>query len=514
MPVTDTHPMLRPPVLRSLLALLAGAVIPLGFAPFDWWPFGILGVTTLYFCLRKIPSTPTSAREAARLGLWFGCGLFGVGASWIYVSIHDYGYAPPPLAALITLLFVLFMALYNAVQCWAWQRWLQRTPVLGFAASWVACEMFRSWFLTGFPWLFLGYAHVTSPLSGLAPLFGVFGLSYLVALTGALLADWLLQRPLIRTSLLRHRNAFIALVLCAMAAASTGIEWTSPSQSAPVSVGIVQANIAQDLKFRGDFLQDSLDRHIQLSSGLWHHDLVVWPETAIPMVYQNASDLLRQLDAQATRTGTTLITGIFYRDDGQTHNSITAIGEGSGIWHKQKLVPFGEYVPLRGVVGNVMQMFDMPMSSMSPGPADQQPLLARNISIAPMICYEVVYPEFVRTYGKEADILLTISNDTWFGASLGPVQHLQMAAMRARELGRYMVRATNNGISALINSSGEVIARTQQFRAETLEGEIVIHQGRTPYSRWGSWPVLGLMLGTILFNLATRKAQNQQQVSS
>jgi apolipoprotein N-acyltransferase len=496
-------------MLRSLLALLAGACIPLSFSPFDWWPIGIAGVAMFYFCLAN-----TTAREAGRLGFWFGCGLFGVGASWIYVSIHDYGYAPPPLAGLITLLFVIFMALYNAVQCWAWRRYVSvRTPVLGFAATWVACELFRSWFLTGFPWLFLGYAHVTTALSGLAPLFGVFGLSFMVALCGALLADWLMQLRLQRPALLRHRNLMVLVALGAMAAASNGMEWTMPSQSPPLSVGIVQGNIEQDVKFRPDALEQSLDTYIALTAPLWHHDLVVWPETAIPMLYQNADNILQALDAQARRNDGTFITGIFYRDGELAHNSMAAMGRGSGVWHKQKLVPFGEYIPLRELMGNVMQLFDLPMSSLAPGPASQSLLTANGVSIAPFICYEVVYPEFVRAYGKEAAILLTISNDTWFGASFGPLQHLQMAAMRARELGRYMVRATNNGVSALINSRGEIIARTEQFRAETLEGEVAIFEGRTPYSRWGSWPVLGLVLGTIVFNMAARTAQDQQQAS-
>lgn len=509
MSVAGKHPLLPSLTLRSIAAFVAGALVPLSFAPFDWWPFGILGVAGLYFCLAN-----TTPREAGKLGFWFGMGLFGVGASWIYVSIHDYGYAPPLLAGLITLVFVAFMASYNAMQCWAWRRYLgHRAPVWGFAASWVACEMFRSWFLTGFPWLFLGYAHVTSVFSGVAPIFGVFGLSYVVALVGALLASWLMGLRVSQPAVARHRNVIVIASITVAAFISTHIAWTQRADSAPLSVGLVQANIDQDLKFREDFLQESLNRYAELTAPLWQHDLVVWSETAIPMLYQNAGDLLRVLDERATANDSALITGIFFSEGGRTHNSITALGNGAGIWHKQKLVPFGEYVPFREWIGTVMQLFALPMSSMAPGPSGQEILSAKGLSIAPFICYEVVYPDFVRSYGKEADILLTISNDTWFGASFGPLQHLQMAAMRARELGRSMVRATNNGVSALIDANGEIVARTGQFRAETLEGEVSVFTGSTPFSRWGSWPVLVMVLGTIVFNLFARTADIQQQPS-
>jgi apolipoprotein N-acyltransferase len=199
-----------------------------------------------------------------------------------------------------------------------------------------------------------------------------------------------------------------------------------------------------------------------------------------------------------------LLTGIFYRSELGLHNSIAVVGNGSGFWHKQKLVPFGEYVPFHELIDNLLQLFVLPLSSLAPGPSDQPLLNAAGLRIAPFICYEVVYPDFARSIGRDADLLVTVSNDTWFGASFGPLQHLQMAAMRARELGRYMVRATNNGVSAFINARGEVVAETAQFKAETLQGSVVVYEGMTPFGRWGSWPVWLLCIVSIALSVRRR----------
>jgi apolipoprotein N-acyltransferase len=291
------------------------------------------------------------------------------------------------------------------------------------------------------------------------------------------------------------------LVLWSAAVGSGRIEWVHQVPERTLSVALVQGNIAQDLKFADGGLNTSLRQYAELSEPLWRHDLVVWPETAIPLIYQQAGPVLAGFEATALQYGSTLVSGIFFRDGERIYNSLTTLGNGSGTWHKQKLVPFGEYVPLRGLLANVLQIFALPMSSLAPGPDDQQLPSVAGLRYAPFICYEVVYPEFVRRHARDADFLLTVSNDTWFGASWGPLQHLQMAAMRARENGRYMVRATNNGVSALISEKGEIVARTPQFETATLSGTVRLFTGSTPWSAWGNWPLLLLCWGVVLASL-------------
>lgn len=492
---------------KILLSLCAGALIPLSFAPFDWWPLGFVAIALFYLCLQQ-----SSSGEAFKLGFALGLGLFGIGASWIFVSIYYYGEVAPIFAVLITLGFVVFMALYNAVHCWLWQRYCSQWQAgIGFAATWVLCEIFRAWFLTGFPWLFLGYAHVTSPLSGVAPVFGVYGASLLVAVGGVWLAQLLStavaaprSQALRQLSLRYESYALTALLLLAFA--STQHDWTQRTAHEPVSVALVQGNVPQELKFND--IQQGLDDYARLTSPLWDTQIVLWPETAIPLIHQKHPELIEQLAKQAELHNTAFVTGIFYQSERGLHNSIITAGNAKGMWFKQKLVPFGEYVPLESLLADMLGMFNLPNTSLTAGPAEQALLDVAGVKVAPYICYEVVYPDFARRYGKDADLLLTISNDTWFGASLGPLQHLQMAAMRARELGRYMLRATNNGISALIDHEGHVVAETQQFRAETLRGNVYVREGHTPFSRWGSWPVWLFCIAVLAMNVSIRQRRS------
>lgn len=485
---------------RHAAALLAGVLATLSFSPLDLWACGLLSAALLYALLQH--QTP---RAAAWLGWCYGLGWFGVGTSWIYVSISVYGNAGAVLAGGITLLFVVVLALYFALFGWVWRRCgARRLPLAGFAACWVLMEALRGWLFTGFPWLQLGAAHVTTPFSGFAPLAGVLGTSFVLALLAAAIAELMLRlwrQPQLLT-LARTPLPTLILLIAAAAWVSNGIDWVQPRDAAPVRVGIVQGNIPQGRKFDAAYLTSIIDTYDVLSAPLWQNDVVLWPETALPVWQQDAGHILDYFSAQAGDYSSTLVTGIFSTDaDGNSMNSITVLGEGSGTWHKQKLVPFGEYVPLRSVLSNLLQLFALPMSSLQPGPA-QQPLLdVAGHPVAAFICYEVVYPDFVARHGGAADFLVTISNDTWFGSSWGPPQHLQQAALRARELGRYMLRATNDGISAIIDERGQVLQRTEQFKADILQGELLLFDGRTPFARWGSLPLLLLAAGLLLQNL-------------
>jgi len=492
----------RPGWPGNLLAVAAGAITTFALAPFNIWPLALLAVGLFYAGLREL-----KPRQALGRGWCFGFGLFGAGTSWIYYSIHHFGGASVLLAGFLMLLFTAAIAFFFALPAWVWARWLRRNEApladaLAFAALWVGQEAFRGWFLTGFPWLYSGYSQLDGPLAGLAPVGGMWLVSFVLALTAALIynAPRLLQSG---------RKGFIAAGLVLLVGpwvagiALKGHAWTSPSGPA-LSVAAIQGNVEQSMKWDPAQLNAQLALYRDLSFRSKPVDLLIWPETAVPVLKESAEGYLNMMGNFAAERKSALITGVPIREtvrhEKRFFNGITVVGEGDGTYLKQKLVPFGEYVPLQDLLRGLIAFFDLPMSDFARGPADQALLQAKGYQIAPFICYEVVYPEFAASLSARSDLLLTISNDTWFGTSIGPLQHLQMAQMRALEAGRWMIRATNNGVTGLINPFGQITEQIPQFEQGILYGEVVPMHNLTPYLQWRSWPLIIVCL--LLFGWA------------
>ncbi|MEH6626093.1 MAG: apolipoprotein N-acyltransferase [Motiliproteus sp.] len=499
-----------------LLALLAGLIAPLGFAPFQYWAVSVLSCLLFLYSLAN-----TDIKTASFRGWLYGVGFFGAGVSWVYVSINQFGHAAPWLAGLLTFIFVCAIAPFFAIQaalyrliagseaashkCYMW---------MGFPAVWVLSEWFRSWFLTGFPWNYLGYAPIDSWLGSWAPITGVYGLSFCTALLASSIY-LLLQRP--------KQKLFIAALAGLILPAFLGLlltqkTWIQPSTAAPLKVALVQGNTPQNLKWNPDYRQHIIDSYIKSTLMNLDRDLIIWPETAIPRLLVNVRPALVPLEELLNESGIGLITGVpTHTGSGQQKqyfNSVVGLASAQGIYHKQRLVPFGEYVPLEDMLRGLITFFDLPMSSFSLGPANQPPMrLSNGQQLASFVCYEIVYPDLVANDSRNADYLLTLSNDSWFGDSLAPHQHLQMARMRAKENGRYLIRATNNGISAIIDANGNILKQTEQFVAEVLRAEVIAMTGNTPFSRFGSVPVLSfcLLICIALFtsNQATRKRHHR-----
>lgn len=493
------HWITRPGWPGNLLAIAAGALTTLSLAPFDFWPLALLSIGLLYLGLREV--TP---RQAMARGWCYGFGLFASGVSWVYVSIHDFGAAPPPLAGLLTLGFVAGLALFLALLGWLWVRTL-RTPgaplrnALAFAALWLAIDALRGWLLTGFPWLYVGYSQLDGPLAGLAPLGGVWLISFVLALSATLLAE----APRLFASKVQVAVATLVLILLwGGGLGLSGRPWTSPKGD-PISVAAVQGNVAQSLKWDPKQLEMQLLLYRDMTFRSRPADLIVWPETAIPILKEHAEGYLTMMGRFALDRQAAMITGVPVRQpnaEGEVryYNGLTATGDAQGTYLKQKLVPFGEYVPLQDLLRGLIAFFDLPMSDFARGDPGQALLQAKGYRIAPFICYEVVYPEFAASLAAQSDLLLTVSNDAWFGHSIGPLQHLQMAQMRALEAGRWMVRATNNGVTVLIDPRGQITERIPAFKEAVLYGEVTPMQGLTPYLRWRSWPLIvicALLLG-------------------
>ncbi|HBW08904.1 MAG TPA: apolipoprotein N-acyltransferase, partial [Pseudomonas sp.] len=449
------HWITRPGWPGNLLALVAGTLTTLSLAPFDIWPLALLSVALLYLGLRE-----TAAKQAAQRGWCYGSGLFASGVSWVYVSIHDFGAASPALAGLLTLGFVAGLALFFALLGWLWVRLLRNRhsalgDALAFAALWLALDALRGWILTGFPWLYIGYSQLDGPLAGLAPLGGVWLLSFAVALSATLLA----AIPRLLADKARLAAAVVLLLSPWLAGlALKDHAWTT-SKGEPLTVAAVQGNVAQSMKWDPKKLEMQLLLYRDMTFGSRPADLIVWPETAVPILKDHAEGYLQMMAGFANQRESALITGVPVRQPNAAgelryYNGLTSTGDGAGTYLKQKLVPFGEYVPLQDLLRGLIAFFDLPMSDFARGESGQPLLQAKGLQIAPYICYEVVYPEFAAGLAAQSDLLLTVSNDAWFGRSIGPLQHLQMAQMRALEAGRWMIRATNNGITVLIDPYG------------------------------------------------------------
>ncbi|OUS11552.1 apolipoprotein N-acyltransferase [Gammaproteobacteria bacterium 53_120_T64] len=475
-----------------LLALFSGALLPLALAPFTLWPTAIFSTCTLCFLCRG-----QGIRGVFALSLIFGLGLYGVGASWVYVSIHDYGHAPPALAGLLTGLFALGMALVFALPLALFGLFRHAPPatlLFAFPALWVLGEWFRGWFLTGFPWLNIGYGFIDTWLAGWAPLFGVLALSGIAAFGGALLS--LIGERKQHKSLIDY-SLLILLMIFAGGAYLKIKPWTYPTGKR-LDVALVQPDLPLLEKWNDAELKQILVNFQQTNETLLDHDLIIWPESALPTLQGNISGFLADIDSQLKEHRVGLLTGIPSNTaSGNYYNSVIALGRASGAYQKRRLVPFGEYVPLEHWLRGAIAFFDLPMSAFSAGAPQQRPIHLGTVRIATAICYEIAYPDLLARDARDANILLTVSNDTWFGDSIGPHQHLQIARMRALENAKPLLRATNDGITAIISPRGKVLEKLPRFQAGILKTEVAPYSGSSPFSRYGSLPIIGLCL-TIL----------------
>jgi len=488
-----------PEGLRGWLLLLAGAAAVTAFAPFGWFPLAFLSLAVLFYQWQS--DTPGLA---FRHGALFGLGYFGAGISWVFVSVHDYGHVPVPAAVLVTMLLVLVMLLYPALAGYALRRLFPGPSpallLLGFPAGWVVSEWLRGWVFTGFPWLTIGTSQIDSWLAGYAPLLGGFGSSWAVALTAAVLVV-----------LVRQPRRLQALALLAAVWGSgyllDRVEWVRP-RGAALDVALVQGNIAQENKWAPENLVSTFTRYAELSFEQSGSDLIVWPETAIPAFYHQVEEsFIPYLESRLADSGTTLLTGIpvLDRQTWEYYNAVIALGAERTFYYKRHLVPFGEYLPLRWLIGDSLDALAVPNADFSGGPDTQPPLQAAGYPVAASICFEVVFNEEIRRALPEAALLVNVSNDAWFSGSLAPHQHLEMARMRARETGRPMLRATNTGISAIIDAHGRVLARSPQDEVAVVSGRVVPMQGVTPYVRFGNVPVLVLLFASLLVAVAMRR---------
>ncbi len=334
-----------------------------------------------------------------------------------------------------------------------------------------------------------------SPLADWAPVGGVYLLSLITVLTGTLAVEFL------------HRRWWVLAPLAALWLAPLGLpsQWTSPTGE-PVRLALLQGNLPQLIKWTPEGQRVAANTYSELTRDLPDDiDLIVWPEAALPMFEDQAGPILARVQSNLP-PDTALLTGILQRDqEGLYYNSVIGVGNVEGEYRKAHLVPFGEYLPLESLLKGTLAFFDLPMPVMTPGPKNQAPIQAAGLRIGNAICYEIIYADLVADRARNAELLLTVSNDTWFGASIGPLQHLQMARLRALENGRYVARATSNGVTAIIDPQGRITARAPQFETTRITGEVMAMTGLTPFTRTGSWPAWLLAALLVIPGLLPRR---------
>jgi apolipoprotein N-acyltransferase len=486
--------------LRLAVAFCSGALTVAGFAPFFLFPLPLLTLALLVGLWSS-----ASARQAAALGFAFGLGLFLTGVSWIYVSLHDHGGMPLPLAALAVLLFCSVLALFPAAAgaAFGWLRsgipW--RDAALA-AAAWTTFEWIRGWILSGFPWLAIGNTQAPpSPLAGFAPLFGMYGSGFLLLASAACLA--------LNRNSRRHLLAAAGLVaLVATAGMGLGrVKWTQPV-GAPVSVKLLQPNIPQSLKWQPELLGRWLADNLTLVEAN-PAQIIVLPETTLPLSLDDLPPAyLDSLEAAAKRAGGDVIFGVFTREQSargsRYFNSAVSVGSsGPQQYRKRHLVAFGEYSPPG--LSWIYRWLSIPMSDQSPGPPGQPPLAIAGQQVAINICYEDAFGEEIIEALPQATLLLNLTNTAWFGRSFAQPQHLQMSQMRALETGRPMLRATNTGTTAVISPQGEVTAHAADFEPAVVAATVRGYAGLTPYSRIGNWGAIGLSILVLCCAVVSRR---------
>lgn len=489
------------PIIYYLIALVTGAVGVFAFSPFDLWPLAYLSLIGLLW-VTLIPAKKTALWASFIWGLSF----FSIGINWVHISIHQFGGSPLVISYFLVLLLAAYLALYPVLFTYLIRRF-QIQKLAMFAVVWTFTEWLRGWLFTGFPWLQFGYSQIDSPFAAIAPVFGVTGLTFFTLWASAVIFNSIL----VLIKLPRKINILISNLL--MLSIMTGLslylaqkDYTQPIPSRAATITLAQGNIEQQLKWNPAYLQQTLDVYAsQIYAQINDSDIIILPEAAFPVLENSIEPLLTDLQQQAQAHNTEILIGTIYQEPNSSSlfNSIILLGNPNQPYHlhthnrynKHHLVPFGEFVPLERLLRPLGSIFNLPMSAFQAGQAVQMPLQASHYQFSAAICYEIIFGDQVQqNLNPQTDFLLTVSNDAWFGDSIGPWQHLQMARMRALELGKPVIRATNTGISAFINARGKIEAQAPQFEATTLTHQLAPVSGRTPYAVFGNTPIYILCL--------------------
>lgn len=486
------------PLFVCALLIALGVINTFAYAPYQYSVMPLLTLPMLALAVWQA-KTP---KQAALFGWSYGIGWFGLGVSWVHVSIATFGGMPLVFSLGIMAALVAYLAIFPALAAWLTARFGRlsaRTYPAAFTLAWVVAENLRSWLFTGFPWLSLGYTQTTGYLAPWAPLIGEIGITFLIAYFAASLVR------LTEKSIVQPLIAVTLLAISPWLASFKGWELNGAQQN----VVLVQGNIKQELRWDIDQEQPTMKKYMTLTRPHFGDSLIIWPEAAIPQLEHRAQPFLVNLDMLAAENNSAVVTGILdIRYNVGDYNGMIVLGQDqkqnvtgsydyfqTNRYRKHHLLPIGEFVPFEQLLRDLAPFFDLPNSSFSRGDWQQTNLSAKGLNLLPALCFEIAFPRQIQAnFTATTDLLLTVSNDAWFGDSIGPWQHLQIAQMRALEFGRPLLRATNTGVTAIVNADGTIAEQLPQFSDAVLKRPVDLVKGYTPYSQYGDWPLYLLSL--------------------
>ena len=482
------------------IAIIAGGMLPFAFAPFGFYFLSIISLSILFYLWHK----SESSKETFILGYLFGLAMFGIGVSWLHISINLFGGMNIVGAWFFTFLLIAFISLYPALCGYLSKRFFKHHFFIALPSLWLLTEWARGWVLTGFPWLNIGTSQTDSILANFAPVIGDYGISFITCVLAVSLINIIFEKTKAKII-----NIAIVLTIIVTSIVLENLNWIE-SNNEKLNVALVQGAIPQEIKWRPDFRDKTYEIYSGLSQPYWSSDLIIWPETAIPSYYHTADDFIDKISEKRENANAYFMSGIVNKDlsSDKYFNSILLMDGQHRFYNKHHLVPFGEYLPLKFLLDRFLRFLQIPMSDFSSGKFENKLLETDKAVFGMSICYEDAYGTEIRQSLPNADILINVSNDAWFGDSFAPHQHLQIARMRAIENGRYLLRATNTGISAIIDNKGKVIAQSPQFKPHALNAEAELLNGITPFSQYGNAVILSISFIILLISVVLQSRKN------
>ena len=468
--------------VKRLSVIALGSLIPFAFAPYNLHFISILILSVLFYYWSK----SDSAHESFVLGYLFGFAMFGTGVSWLHISINLFGGVNIFGALLFTYIFIAYLALYPALCGYLLVRFFKHVKVIALPPLWLLTEWCRGWMLTGFPWLNIGSSQTDSVLASFAPIFGDYGVTFFVCVSSMAII-----MVIAGDTKQKFASIFLLMIIITSSIILTDINWTNDLKK-DMNIVLIQGAISQKQKWKPEQRQKTYEIYSNLSKPFWSSDLIVWPETAIPSLYHLADDFIKPISNKEISSNAFFMSGIAYEDKESNNyfNSVLLINSKHHFYHKYHLVPFGEYLPFKSLLDEILNFLKIPMSNFTSGNPEEKIFETDRGIFGMSICYEDAYGTEIRKALPNANILINVSNDAWFGDSFAPHQHLQIARMRAIENGRYLLRSTNTGISAVIDNKGNVVSRSPQFKPHALSATVKLYDGETPFSKFGNSLIL------------------------